>query len=204
MRKNRGLQQGIALRITTLLVICIVSTTASAGPATYDRAWWNATDTDQRTEFLAGYLDCAGNDLGNKAVANAQWDVIEPEITRYYSTRTETAETVPSLLLRFGSGRPPSTDPAPEVYPGSHGFFDGDYWRQLSESGRRGFVEGYLACYTSASRSHELHDHQAEWYADKLSSFYCFIGNTCADVHASEGERAAEKIAIVLQRLGAQ
>jgi hypothetical protein len=174
---------------------------ASAQPR-YDRAWWNATDTDQRTEFLAGYGDCALHDLGQGDLANAQWNVIEPEITRYYSSHAEAVETVPVLFVRFGSARPPSTDPAPEVYPGPHGFFDGDYWRQLSEPERTGFVQGYFACYQSGPRGHGLHDHPVEWYVDKVSAFYCFAGTACTDEHVSEDERVPEKIAIVLQRLG--
>jgi hypothetical protein len=115
--------------VLLLLAFHAHSFASPAAHVSYDRAWWNATESDQRTEFLAGYGDCAVSDFGEVELANAQWNVIEQEISRYDATHTKAEEGVPSLFVRFGSSRPPSMDPAPEIYSEPHGFFDGDYRR---------------------------------------------------------------------------
>lgn len=200
MCRNHSIHRTKLASLLPILVFC--SHCMASTSSSYDRIWWNATDTDQRTEFLAGYSDCAIYDFGESDLSNARWTVIERKITQYYSTHPEAKEAAAALLVRFGSNRPRSTDLAREVYPGPHGIFDGDYWWQLSDSGRTGFVQGYLACYESGPHGHGLHDHPVEWYVDKVSAFYCFAGTTCTDEHVSEDERVPEKIAIVLQRLG--
>ena len=100
MRRNRNFHRTKILVFLPFVVFCVQSIMASTAHPSYGRAWWKAVDRDQRTEFLAGYADCAINDLGQGDLANAQWNVIEPEITRYYSSHAEAVETVPALFAR--------------------------------------------------------------------------------------------------------
>ena len=134
-----------------ILICFIIGTSPLLGSSlrsTYDRVWWQSTPQDERTQFIAGYLDCAAYDLkaGETKLAEAQWNVIEPKITTYYASQSgSNFTTVPSLILILGVSSH-SPDRAAERHPGKHGIFDGDYWRQITPSGRVGFVEGYVAC----------------------------------------------------------
>jgi hypothetical protein len=97
-----------AQKIFYLLAIIVAPGTvllwAASAQSTHDRAWWESTGKDERTQFVAGYLDCATDDHGNTNLAEAQWNRIEPEITRYYASHPQmTRRTVPSLILALGA-----------------------------------------------------------------------------------------------------
>jgi hypothetical protein len=180
-----------------ILIFLIVGTMPLLGSAlrsTYDYIWWQSTPQDERTQFIAGYLDCAVYDLGQIKLADAQWNVIEPKITTYYASQPKSLHrTVPSLILTFGVSSH-STDPAAERYPGKHGIFDGDYWRQITPSGRVGFVEGYIACRDSKREQKRFAAHSAAWYVGEISETYRLTANDNI-----EDSRASEKIATIIQ-----
>ena len=168
----------------------------ASAQSTYDRVWWESTGKDERTQFVAGYLDCAAYDDGNTRLAEAQWNGIEPEITRYYASHPQmTRRTVPSLILALGAASR-STDPAGEPYPEKHGIFDGDYWRQITPSGRIGFVEGYLACRTSGLEKHQFAAHTAAWYVSQIDRTYRVTPEDDEDEND-----ASKKIASIIQKL---
>ena len=166
----------------------------SSSRSTYDYGWWQSTPVDERTQFIAGYLDCAAYDLGETKLADAQWNVIEPKITTYYASQPKSIHrTVPSLILILGVSSH-STDPAAERYPGKHGIFDGDYWRQITPSGRVGFVEGYTACRDSNRQQKQFAAHTTAWYVGKISGTYRLTDDSDID-----DRRASEKIATIIQ-----
>lgn len=180
--------------ILVLLILGTVPLLGSSLRSTYDHIWWQSTPQDERTQFIAGYLDCAVYDLGKTKLAEAQWNVIEPEITTYYASHPESIHrTVPSLILTLGASSG-STDQGPERYPEKHGIFDGDYWRQISPSGRVGFVEGYTACRDSKPGQNLFAAHSAAWYVPQISGTYRLRRDNDID-HS----RASKKIATIIQ-----
>jgi hypothetical protein len=180
-----------------ILICFIIGTTPLLGSSlrsTYDHVWWQSTPQDERTQFIAGYLDCAAYDLGETKLADAQWNVIEPKITTYYASQSgSTLRTVPSLILTLGVNSH-STDRAAERHPGKHGIFDGDYWRQITPSGRVGFVEGYAACRDSKSEQKRFAAQSAAWYVVQISEHYHLTADDDID-----DSHASEKIATIIQ-----
>jgi hypothetical protein len=184
------MRSAITVTLGTLLLL------GASAESTYDRVWWESTGKDERTQFVAGYLDCAAYDDGNTRLAEAQWNGIEPEITRYYTSHPQmTRRTVPSLILALGAASR-STDPAGERYPEKHGIFDGDYWRQITQSGRIGFVEGYLACRTSGIEKRQFAAHTAAWYVSQIDRTYRLTPEDGEDEND-----ASKKIASIIQKL---
>ena len=182
--------------ILVLLAIGAVPILGSVSQSKYDSAWWQSTSQDERTEFIAGYLDCATYDMGESKLADAQWNVIEPKITTYYTSQTESnRQTVPSLILRLGLSSH-SADRGPELNTERHGIFDGDYWRQITPSGRAGFVEGYIACRTSkpGQKQKRFAAHSATWYVGQISGTYRLTPD-----HDIDDSRASKKIATIIQ-----
>jgi hypothetical protein len=165
----------------------------------YNNKWWGAAEKSEREQFIAGYLDCAIFDHGDKSLLSAQWNLIEPKISKYYSNNPKTNAQVASLIARFSSRL--TNDPAPEVDNARYGIFDGDYWWQLTETGRRGFVKGYLACYQSGRDEQAADRHSIDWYVGGVSLRYCIAGLACADEQNGQNARAIEKIADILHRL---
>jgi len=160
----------------------------------YDSVWWRSTPQEERTQFIAGYLDCAAYDLGKSKLADARWSVIEPKITAYYASQAESNhETVPSLVLRLGLISH-SADRGPELHGEKHGIFDGDYWRQITPSGRLGFVEGYTACRSSEPNQKRFAAHSATWYVGQISETYRLTPDNDID-----DSRASKKIATIIQ-----
>lgn len=180
--------------ILIFLIIGTVPLLGSSLRCKYNYFWWQSTPQDERTQFVAGYLDCAVYDLGKTNLAEAQWNVIEPKITTYYASQPESIHrTVPSLILTLGVNSH-STDQAAEHHPGKHGIFDGDYWRQITPSGRVGFVEGYTACRDSKPGRNQFAAHSAAWYVGQISGTYRLThGNDIDD------SRASKKIATIIQ-----
>lgn len=177
-----------------LLIILAVPMLGSAPQNKYDSVWWQATPLDERTQFIAGYLDCAAYDFGRTKLSDAQWNVIEPKITMYFASHSGTIpRTVPSLILSLGRSSH-SADREPEIHAGQHGIFDGNYWREITPSGRLGFVEGYNACRSSKPNQKRFLTHPATWYVIQIDETYKITPDNDIDEHV-----ASAKIAIIIQ-----
>lgn len=180
--------------ILILLIAWTLPILGSASRSPYDSVWWQSAPKDERTQFVAGYLDCAAYDLGDTKLTDAQWNVIEPKITTFYNSQPKSVhKTVPSLIVTLAVSSH-STDPAGERHPGKHGIFKGDYWRQITPSGRLGFVEGYTACRASMPEQKRFAVHSAAWYVDQISNTYRLTADN--DI---EDSRASGKIATIIQ-----
>jgi hypothetical protein len=179
-----------------LLALGTMPVLGSSEPAAYNDAWWGSAPHDERVEFIAGYIDCAVYDQGDTQLAGVQWNVIEPEITRFYASHSKaTNQTVPSLILSLGV-KSHSNDHTSEQHSEKHGIFDGDYWRQITQLGRIGFVEGYLDCRRSKSQSPQFAAHSTAWYVSQIGNAYALTKEDDID-----DNRASEKIATIIQKL---
>ncbi len=144
-----------------------------------DGKWWSSLYDQEQVEFLAGYIDCYGNDLGNKGTFVESWYTYAPRITAYYENHPEwQTRPVTSVLFAVRSKTPPKPLRGGEVWTEKHGFFDGDYWDGITDRQRVAFIRGYLACYqeflktrpTSFSKSPESYaEHISRWFGLKSS-----------------------------------
>ena len=139
----------------------------------YDGGWWLAGDSDERSGFLDGAADCL------TSVAHAKWlshsvQGLDAKISEYYKTHPQdTGMNVADVWRQMLSESQP-TKPAPggEVWTNPHGYYDGLWWRQGSESENRGFLEGYLWCMrTSVNQPSETYSRPISYYADKISAY---------------------------------
>jgi hypothetical protein len=113
----------------------------------YDGKWWLSTDPEEQNGFLNGAADCLTWVAHKKWVSHSiAWAI--PRINEYYKTHEKSsAESVIEVWHSVLSKAPPDIDsPAAETWSDPHGYFDGGYWREGSNSEHKGFVEGYLSC----------------------------------------------------------
>ena len=140
---------------------------------TYDGSWWLAADSDERSGFLNGAADCL------TSVAHARWlkftvQGLDAKIGEYYKSHpSDVGKSVANVWRQIQSKSQPSKDiPGAEVWKNPHGYLDGFWWRQGSESENRGFLEGYLWCMsTCVKQPIETYSQPVEYYADKISEY---------------------------------
>jgi hypothetical protein len=149
--------------------------------------------------FLAGYIDCVVYDAGKTQLADAQWNVLEVQISKYYSAHASEIQTpVAVLLMRFGNNQGKNAASGGESYPGKHGMFDGEYWRQVSPDHRLGFLEGYLECQKENNKPAATFSRSAVWYVAQISQW---LGVKADDPSEVNPKRVDKKIANALYLL---
>jgi len=139
----------------------------------YDGRWWLAADADERSGFLSGAADCL------TSVAHARWltftvQGLDAKIGEYYKSHpSDVGENVADVWRKIQSESQPSKGlPGAEVWKNPHGYLDGFWWRQGSESENRGFLEGYLWCVrTCVKQRTDTYSQSLEYYADKISGY---------------------------------
>lgn len=187
------------LPLVILAIVCWIGTSgANTGPA-YDGNWWHSSSKDQHTGFIAGYIDCAVYEGGDKSLANVSWNMLEPEITSYYQGSGPAILTpVASVIRKLGSEKePPKSSDAGEKWPEKHGIFDGDYWRQSLPEHRVGFVSGFLACYRNLSKKTASFSKSEVAYVSEVSRWYGVKEDDPSEINE---KRVDTKIADVLFR----
>lgn len=120
----------------------------------YDGKWWLAQEVIEQQGFINGANDCRvwerkGKIQNPKPVAEEQ-----SLVTEYYKTQTSKSDRSVFDVLS-DADKSPSKNPQPkggEVWKEPHGYFDGQWWREAEPKERRGFLEGYLACYTQDAK----------------------------------------------------
>lgn len=143
----------------------------------YDGNWWGATEPQERDGYLSGADDC----LTSAAhVGRAFWgtsaaftnDVSNAEVTKYYrdhpaDRKLSVIEVWRRLGPQIGKDTPPTK--GGEIYTNPHGYFDGTFYRQVSEAERFGFLEGYIGCLRSYVKdSDEIYSLPIHEYDDKI------------------------------------
>ena len=181
------------------LVVCFVlwcANCAAQTPKTKDGHWWQSVSADQHTGFLAGYLDCAIYDAGQKQFAGASWDAMEPQMSSYYASHpTSLDQSVASVLPEFAGESPAPKPGGGEKYPERHGIFDGEYWRQSTPDQRLGYLIGYLECQSKRPNPRPGFSRDASWYEKQISDWYEVRDDDPGAINAA---RAGRKIADVL------
>jgi hypothetical protein len=170
----------------------------------YDGHWWLSISHRERGGFVAGYVDCYAYEYkGPEDFSNRPLESYTALITQYYRRDPGAlAENVPSALYRFRD-RPTDvvSDTGTVAMQGEaaffepHGFFDGQYWREITSPGRLGFVEGYLLCHATQSRNEGgAFSKSPDAYRTLITNWYGLNEQT----DEMNADRAREKIADVL------
>ncbi len=189
----------LAMMKRLLFLTLLLCSYAFAAAGSYDGKWWHAASKDERTGFLAGYIDCAVYEAGHNQLAGASWNVLEPKVTKYYDTHvSELQIPVESVLVKLGSQERPQKNSGGENYHEKHGIFDGEYWRQSAPAHRLGFIEGYLVCQKAESKPTATFSKGADWYAAQISQWY---GVRADDPGEINPKRVDRKIANALYLL---
>lgn len=158
----------------------------------YKRAYWVATSKDQRTQFIAGYIDCAVEDKGRNDLENSSWHTLELKISRFYASHPKTKLSVPNLISKFRQKASPP--PGGEYHP--EGIFHGQYWFEITPTERIGFVNGYLSCMYPARRKPTDSLKPVTWIVKEINSYYKIKDDGSIDDH-----RATTRISLVIHKL---
>jgi hypothetical protein len=142
-------------------------------PKGYDGKWWASADSGEKSGFLNGAADCLTWIAHEKWVSRSiQWAV--PKITDYYKAHAaDNAVPVVDAWRKVLSEAAPETPrKGGEAYTNPHGYYDGQYWQEASESERRGFLEGYLWCLRTRVQSpSETYSRAVSYYVERISDY---------------------------------
>jgi hypothetical protein len=176
--------------------LALILAVAVCAPAqtTFDGNWWVTTGKEQRSGFLAGYLDCGSSDLGHSWMGEVPWARLEVKVSEYFAAHpAERKRLVGEVMAEFsGLARRRSGG---EEHPEKHGIFDAMFWWKASAEERRGFVEGYLECRYRNVPKVAAFRHVPEWYVPRITSWYGMTET------GANRDRAAAKIADVMELL---
>lgn len=163
-----------------------------------DGAWWQRTPREERLGYLAGYLDCEVADAGQSVFAQVSWYTLEPKIKKRYASGLDAkAPKVWTVMKEIAAKEPRNPlDKAGEHYPGKHGIFDGEYWRQSEPEHRLGFVEGYVDCLRNEVPEGARFSRPARIYVGRLSGWFGIQSGDPGEIRA---DRADSKIAHTLR-----
>ncbi len=185
---------GLSVLFATLALSACIRAGGDSGP--YDGSWWSSVGKEERTGFLAGYIDCDSDSMGRSRVADVRWNRAEAAISEYYATHvSERNMRVALVLVRIAPQVKRRTTGRGEIHGEKHGIFDGEYWRVSSPAHRHGFIQGYLQCLQEGGRG-SGYPHRVEWYVSRISQWY---GLTSDDPSEANAQRADRKIADVLE-----
>jgi hypothetical protein len=150
----------------------VVDKKGTAG-SVYDGNWWLAADSNERGGFLDGALDCLVWTAHTKPPREI--DNLEEKITQYYKSHpADRNGAILSVWERVSSLGPPSAPPPSggEVYRNPHGYYNGEFWREGSESANRGFLEGYFWCLQTHVKSPtDTYSQSIDYYWDKIWTY---------------------------------
>lgn len=205
----------LALLLPTVMLVMILRSPVDAGQLTtnekpsgrrqgsfdasiYNGQWWLSASKDRRSEFIAGFCDCAISDNSQDKLGSVSWHILEPMVTEIYEQHGSDLKTpVTSVLMDVRFQNKFRTAKGGERYPAKHGVFDGEYWRQMLPEERLGFIEGYIVCQKKYGKPEAVFSQAAEWYSSKISQWYGIKPNEPGEIN---GKRNTIAIADVLYR----
>ena len=186
-------------------IIWLLSSTSCqtfANEPTYDGRWWLSIEKEQQEGFADGYIACYLYDVKGNIKFEYTGQMYAPKVTEYLKSHpTEQTKSVEALLWTVTI--PPNAPPARrnikgngEVTPGKYGIFDGEFWREISNHERLGFVQGFLYCFSTYKGIQKgKFSKPASEYVKAISSWYEVLDN---DGSAINDKKVPEKIPNVL------
>lgn len=186
------------LRVLAVLLPALACTHAVHADGARSGAWWQGAPREERLGYLAGYLDCAVADAGQSSLANVSWYNLEPKVSKQYAAGPEVMTQQVSTVIKGLASVEPSNplDKGGDRYPGKHGMFAGEYWRQAQPEHRLGFIEGYVDCLRSEAAGGSRYSRPAATYVARLSEWF---GIKAGDPGVIRADRAETTIADALR-----
>lgn len=189
-----SLLKGCALA-AFLLVSATLSAQTSLG---FDRGWWMGISQEEQLGFVSGYLDCYIYDAHGGGNTSGSLQSYVDNVSQFYrSDTTDTGKSVPDLLRRQITARSASTAKSASSSSNSHSYFNGNYWRQLEDERRIGFVEGYASCRSGFLHDEHLKNLDSKKCASEISQWY---GVDPADPSAINESRVTTQVSEIIDR----
>lgn len=158
-----------------LCLLALLVVPCAAQNSKQDGAWWRDLSDGERAQFLAGFIDCYANDLGDKNNTFPEsWDDYAARISKYYDSHPQQlARPVTSVLFDVRSKHPPKPLEGGEVWTEKHWFFNGGYWGEMRRYDQIAFVDGYVSCYRTHLSSHPMRfSKPSSVYAAQISRWF--------------------------------
>jgi len=125
----------------------------------YDGNWWLTVSAAKQSGFLDGLSDCNSFELNARSHYQRSTQENQQYVTNFYEGYPDQIRTSVFDVYIHAENQPPKVKPLGdgEVWDEPHGYYDGMWWNGGIEAEalllRRGFVEGYLWCYTNKAHS---------------------------------------------------
>lgn len=125
----------------------------------YDGNWWLTVSSAEQSGFLNGLSDCSSFELRVTPHYARSTDENQQYVTHFYEGNPNQIRTSVFDVYSRAENEPPKATPLRhgEVWDEPHGYYDGMWWNSGIEAeaflNRRGFVEGYVWCYTNKAHS---------------------------------------------------
>ena len=152
--------------------------TASTTAVQLNGIWWAGAGTDERTGALYALEDCLSYDATPRARFAGDWKDYDKKISQGY-TSGKVARKLPvvQVFRQFAAkGTAADASSGDERY-------GNEFWKAQSAHGRRGFVQGYIACKGSLDAG-QAYGGAVTQYVDKLDAMY--------NAGAGKGDKAAD------------
>lgn len=170
----------------SLILLCVFlsSPAAAQGAAPSNTAgqlngiWWAGAGTDERIGALYALEDCLSYDATPRARFEGDWKDYDKKISQGY-TSGKVARKVPvvQVFRQFAA-----KDKAADASSGDERYGN-EFWKAQSANGRKGFVQGYIACKGSLDAG-QAYGGAVTQYVDKLDAMY--------NAGAGKGDKAAD------------
>lgn len=136
--------------------------------------WWDSADSEERSGFLNGAADCLTWTAHEKGF-NATPEQLAGKISKFYETHPESVnrpiiDVWRNMVEQLSQAK--NADGQGELWKNAHWYLNGDWWAQISESQRQGFVEGYLWCMrTQVPAPADVYSASPDSYREKIDAF---------------------------------
>ncbi len=169
-------------------------------PKNADGDWWIRASSAQRTGWLNGFADCWAYDKDRADdVKGAPFSILTEKINNFYrSNPTQLRRSLPKTFVEQAKRINVPEAPGGEHYTQPHGYYTGDYFRQLLEPvAREAFIGGYLACYATMEHPKASFTKPTSWYTNEVSTW---LGLQESDESVIDDKRADVPIADALRK----
>jgi hypothetical protein len=158
-------------------------TTAPHSEKTFDGTWWLSSSAAEQLAFRDGLADCHLWELkGSLKYERSAQDDADYITGFYHANPRHSARSVYDVFLE-ASTRPRTIQPSGgEHFSEPHGYWDGLWWKGFNEPelalSHKGFVEGYLWCYSEKADSNRgTFSKTTGAYTRLISDWYAKSGN---------------------------
>ncbi|HVN79521.1 MAG TPA: hypothetical protein VMW38_11035 [Terriglobia bacterium] len=158
----------------------------------FDGKWWLRADTEERSGFINGAVDCLTWTARKKGF-NATPEQVADKISKFYKAHPEAASlTVVDVWEKLAPRPMPTKTPEAqgETWKNAHWYLNGDWWGSISQLQEQGYLEGYLWCMDNrVVPKTDIYSNSVRYYQKKIDAY--------VEAHPKSG---SEAVALILSR----